>query len=116
MTFNTSIVNRIKTGSIKNVQMFGDGMKRPVPPYVVIKPIAGGDRKLLQIIVRMTIGMQDALEKYVLRELSELLDEPLEADENKITARSTGGWIGPYTDETDNTISMSRDFYIPIIL
>ena len=115
MTYNTAIINRIASGSIKKVFLFGDSFDRPKTSYVVVKPIAGGDRKLYQIIVHVVIGMQDVLEKYILHELSELLKEPLEAD-GKVTVRSTGAWTGPYVDEADNSLAMTRDFYIPIIL
>ena len=116
MTFNTAIIQRLKTGSIKNVLLFGDSMNKLSAPYVVIKPIAGGDRKLYQIIVHILFGMQDILENYVLRELEQLLKEPLEADGKYTTCRSTGTWFGPYIDEGDNNLAMSRDFYIPIVL
>jgi len=116
MTYNTAIVKRLKSGSIKNVFMFGDIIERSLKPYAVVKPIAGGDRKLYQIIVHTDVGTQDILEKYILQELPDLLKEPLEAEEDRITARSTGAWYGPYVDEGDNTLAMSRDFYIPIIL
>jgi len=116
MTYNTAIINRIKSGSIKKVFMFGDSLDRPAAPCVVVKPIAGGDRKLYQIIVHSAIGTQDILEKYILQELPELLKEPLEAGGERVTARSTGAWTGPYVDEGDNTLAMTRDFYIPIIL
>jgi len=116
MTYNTAILTRMKTGSIKKVFLFGDSFDRPAPPYVVVKSIAGGDRKLYQIIAHGAIGAQDVLEKYILQELSELLEIPLEADGNQITVKSTGAWLGPYVDEGDNTLAMSRDFYIPIII
>jgi len=115
ITFNTEIISRLKTGSVKKVFLFGDSFDRPAAPYVVVKPIAGGDRKLYQIIVHAALGAQDVLEKYILHELSILLKEPLEAEGKKMTARSTGSWLGPYVDEGDNTLAMSRDFYIPII-
>ena len=115
ITFNTEIISRIASGSIKNVQLFGDSLDRPAPPYAVVKPIAGGDRKLLQIIVHMALGMPDILEAYLLRELPELLKEPLESGGRTITVMDTGAWYGPYTDEGDNTLAMSRDFYIPCI-
>jgi hypothetical protein len=115
ITFNTEIINRLKTGSIKNIMLFGDSMNRPAAPYVVVKPIAGGDRKLYQIIAHMALGMQDDLGAYILRELPALLKEPLEAEGRKITARNTGAWFGPYVDDGDNNLAMSRDFYIPII-
>ena len=115
ITFNTEIIDRLKTGSIKNVLLFGDSFDRRAAPYVVVKPIAGGDRKLYQIIVHMALGTQDVLEEYILRELPALLKEPLEAEGRKTTARSTGAWLGPYVDEADNSLAMSRDFYIPVI-
>ena len=115
ITFNTEIINRLKTGSVKNVLLFGDSMNRNAAPYVVVKPIAGGGRKLLQIIAHMAVGMQDCLEAYIFRELPALLKEPLEAEGKRMTARNTGAWLGPYNDEGDNTLAMSRDFYIPII-
>jgi hypothetical protein len=116
ITFNTEIVTRLSSGSIKNVYFFGDGFDRPAPPYVVVKPMAGGDRKLLQIFVHAALGMQDSLEAYILRELGDLFKEPLESDGKQISVMSTGTWYGPYVDESDNTLAMSRDFYVPVIL
>jgi len=115
-TWNTEIINRLKQGSIETVILFGDSIGRIEAPYVVVKPIAGGDRKVLQIFVHGVIGTQDILEAYVFRELPALLKAPLEADGRKIAVHSTGGWNGPYIDEGDNTLAMSRDFYIPVIL
>lgn len=114
-TYNTEIINRLKTGSIKNVILFGDSFDRQAIPYVVVKPMASGDRKVYQIIVHMALGMQDGLERYIFQELLELLEEPLRADESQITVKNTGAWLGPYVDEGDNTLAMSRDFYIPLI-
>jgi len=113
---NVELIKRVKTGSIKNVLLFGDSFDRQNPPYIVVKPIAGGDRKLFQIIVHVVIGKQEVLENYVLGELPELLKKPLTDGENKISIRSTGGWLGPYVDEGDNTLAMSRDYFVPIIL
>jgi len=115
-SFDTELKNRIASGSIKKAVFFGDNFDRPKPPYVVIKPIASGDRELYQFIVHVVPGMRDDLKKYILREIAELLKKPIEVGENRITARSTGAWLGPYVDESDNTLVMSRDFYIPIIL
>ena len=116
MSFNSALFERLKTGSIKNVLLFGDGMGRYKKPYAVVRPMAGGDRKLYQIIAHMDLGMQDSLEAYMLCELPELLKAPLESGGKQTTARSTGAWAGPYADESDNSIWMSRDFYIPVIL
>jgi len=103
ITVNTQVIDRLKTGSIKTVVLFGDSMDHPMSPYVVVKPIAGGDRKLLQIFVHAGLGMQDALEAYIFRELPALLKEPLEADGKRITVYSTNAWTGLYIDEADNT-------------
>jgi len=116
-TWNTEIINRLKQGTIKTVVLFGDSVERIEAPYVVVKTIAGGDRKLIQIYVHGVIGgVQDILEAYIFRELPALLKAPLEANGKKITVYSTGGWNGPYIDEGDNTLAMSRDFFIPVIL
>ena len=116
ITFNTQIIERLKTGSIKNVQLFGDSFDRRATPYVTVKPVGGGDRKVLQIFVHTALGMEDVLEKYILRELSELLKAPLVCEGKQVTVRSTGAWTGPYVDEGDNTLAMTRDFYVPVII
>jgi len=115
-TYNTEIVNRLKTGSIKNVLLFGDSFDRQKPPYVVVKPIAGGDRILYQIIVHMALGMQDDLELYILRKLPALFEEPLKVNGYRMPVKNTLAWLGPYVDESDNTLAMSRNFHIPIII
>jgi len=116
MSVNSEIIKRLKTGSIKNVLLFGDSFDKQEVPYVVVRPIASGDRKLYQIIVHMNLGLQDPLEKYLLNELSELLKEPLQIESNIITIRSTGAWLGPNVDEFDDTLVMSRDFFVPMII
>lgn len=116
IAWNTEIVNRLKGGGIPRVMLFGDGVDRSVTPYVVVKPMSGGDRKLYQIIVHGALGTVDALEAYIFRELPALLKEPLEAGGKRITVKSTGGWMGPYTDMADNSLAMSRDFYIMVAL
>ena len=114
MSFNTELVKRLKTGSIKNVLLFGDSFDRKRAPYIVVKPMAGGDRMLYQIIVHMALGTQDQLSVYVLRTLSELLNDSFDVKGSRVTVKSTGAWAGPYVDE--DTLAMSRDFYVPIIL
>jgi len=116
VSFYTELLNRLKQGSIKNVKFFGDDMTKKPTPYLTIKPYAGGDRELLQFIAHMGLGTHELLKNYLLVELSFLLREPIEYDGKSITVRSTGGWSSFYVDEGDNTLAMSRDFYIPIIL
>lgn len=116
MTVNTALIQRLKTGSIKNVLLFGDSFEKQTAPYVIVKPIAGGDRKLYQIIVHVKLGLHDNLEKYILQELTDLFSKPLSVEESTITVRSTGAWFGPYVDQGDNTLAMCRDFFVPIII
>ena len=116
IAFNAAMTNRIAAGSIKNVLLFGNSFGRHAPPYAVIRPMAGGGRKLYQVTAHMEPGMHEALEEYIFRELPRLLKEPLEEGGKHITAKSTGGWHGPYVDEGDNTLAMSRDFYVPAII
>ena len=114
IVWNTEIVERLKTGSIKNVLLFGDSFERQKAPYVVVKPMLGGDRKVYQIIVHMAFGMQDLLEKYLMSELPELLmKEPLQKD-GAITIVEKTDECGGYPDDDDNTLAMYRKFYIPI--
>jgi len=116
VSFEVALINRLKTGSIKNVYFFGDDFGKLHAPYIVIKPISGGDRILYQIFVHMALGSQVLLKNYVLIELTELFKEPVIFEKNTITVRSTGQWFGWYVDEGDNTLAMSRDFFVPIII
>jgi hypothetical protein len=116
ITWNTEIIDRLKTGSIPAVLLFGDSMDRPAPPYVVVKPLSGGSRKVFQLFVHGAAGTQDILEAYIFRELPDLLREPLRTGGRIIHVRDTGAWLGPYTDEGDTTLAMSRDFYVPVVL
>jgi hypothetical protein len=115
-TLYSEIVKRLESGSIKNVMVFGDSFDRPAPPYVVVKSVPGVGRKLLQIIIHTGPGMQDVLEEYIFRELPTLLKAPLEKDGKRVTVYSTSTWLGPFVDEGDNTLAMSRDFFIPVII
>ena len=117
ITFNTEIINRLVSGSIKNVGLFGDSLDRPAPPYVVVKSTTKENRKLLHIFVHTvsSLGAQDVLDAYIFRELPELLKEPLKNNGKTVTVYNTGVWGEPFIDEADNTLAMSREFYIPVI-
>jgi hypothetical protein len=116
ISFNAEVIDRLKTGSIKNVALFGDSLDRPATPYVVVKIVAGVGRKLLQIHVHSDPGTQDALEAYIFQELPALLRAPLEKDGRRVTVYDTSTWQGPYVDEGDSTLAMSRDFFVPVII
>ena len=114
ITWNTEMINRLKTGSIKNVLLFGDSMKQLNIPYVVVKPIFSSDRKLWQVFAHYSIGNEDKLEEYVLYELDRLLDDPLAIDGQMVYVKAAGTLSGPYVDEGNNTLAMSRDYFIPL--
>ena len=116
ITWNDALYARIITGSIPRVIFSGDTVERPEPPFVVIKPFFSAGRKLIQIYVYNIMGTQDMIESYLLRELPELLREPLVSPSGKRTRiRAPGSLSGPHTI-ADNAISMSRDFWIPLVL
>jgi hypothetical protein len=117
VTWNSEVIERIKTGSVTRASLFGDGIDRSVAPYVTVKPIAGGDRKVFQFLVHFPLGNMDKLEAYLLRELPELFASPLIApDGTRVHLRDASLWGGPYTDGADNTIVMTRDFWLPVVL
>jgi hypothetical protein len=77
-------------------------------------PTAG--RKLIQVYVYDVMGKQDDIEAYLLREAPELLREPLVSPSGKrITVTATDTLSGPHPI-ADNAVSMSRDFWIPLVL
>jgi hypothetical protein len=114
-TFYPEITARLKQGSIKNVYMFGDSLDRYEPPYVVVKPLLGGDRKVLQFFARTRLGEHEKLEAYSMRELPRLLKESIISGTYRITLYDTKNCSGLYVDSADNTLGMSRDFYVPVI-
>jgi hypothetical protein len=111
----TSIVTRLKTGTIKNVIPFGSA--RPKPPYVVVNPqpdpLDRGWR--IQISAHYLPSQQFYLWDYVTDELISLLDEYRTVDyysnDNRVlTEQERSGIIA---DNDDGTISMSRTFLYP---
>jgi len=113
------IIEILKTGSIKNIVLFGDGMKIPPTPYVVIKPETGsipGTRQF-RFFVHMEQGRQEELDNYLFTELAELLlKEKIKDDENKLHILYSGEWFDVRADEQEKTICMERIFYFPFNL
>ena len=116
ITFYKELLERLKTGSIKNVLLFGNSTGKLPQPYAVVKPIASGDQKVLQVIAHTALGMHQFLEAYIFRELPELLKKPLESGGKYLRVMDRRSWYGPYVDEGDDTLAMSRDFYVPVVL
>jgi hypothetical protein len=117
MSINTIVFNKIKEGSIKNVVFFSDSDKRPSPPYVVIKPEADtlNSRLVFRFIAHAAMGQQDLLDVYIRKELREILSD-VTTEKGKIRFYSTDEWFGVQAKSDDNTISMERTFFVPIII
>ena len=122
MPINNAIVERLKTGSIKSVILFADGIKIPPPPYVVVKPEAGtilGTRQC-RIFVHTKQGRIDELDKYIFTELPKLLVSNekelrvrLKDEEGRIYQLQSGDWFDVRLEGSDNTIYMERKFFYP---
>ena len=115
----TKIVAKLKTGTIKNVVPFGSPL--PVPPYVVVKQEpAGGSMTRFRIIPHMAQGQQVALNNYIFHELSDLLTGFEASDTNtnlfRLEEPEEKEWTGVGAVSDDNTISMERCFYAPLLL
>jgi hypothetical protein len=116
ITWNNEIIARLAAGSIPRVIFSGDTVDRPEPPFVLVKPVLSAGRKIIQIYVYGIMGTQDMIEAYLLRELPELLKEPLIAPSGeRIRVKASDSLSGPHAI-ADNAISMSRDFWIPLVL
>jgi len=117
----TKIVARLKTGSIKNVVPFGS--PRPCAPYVVVKEEkADGNMTRFRIIPHMTQSAANvlALDAYTKSELSTLLTD-FESDDRfgnhfRLEEPEEKEWTGVGAVSDDNTISMERSFYAPLLL
>jgi hypothetical protein len=117
-----AIVEKLKTGSIKNAVPFANGMKIPAPPYVVVKPETGaiaGTRQF-RLIVHTEQGRIEEIERYVFTELPGLLitgkdgeNVILKDGEGRSYRLRSGDWSDIRAEEQENTICMERVFYIP---
>jgi hypothetical protein len=113
----TAIINRLKTGSIREVVLFGDSDRVPEPPYVVVKTETGPiQNRYIRLIVHMNQGEQDLLEDYIFHELTTLLGKQV-----WLTGRNGGQfrlfnaemWSEPILGNNDETIAMERVFILP---
>ena len=109
--------NKLLTGSIKRVVVFGSEMPKSAP-YVVIKPEALPFGTGLRIIVHYPRNYQTQLRSYIFDEVSDLLNGFVYTDEsgtsNEVLDGEEYGDIVAVND--DNTISMERLFYVPSML
>ncbi len=70
----TKIIEKLKTGSIKNVVPYGT-IPLPAPPYVVVRPEADGlgRGKIFRIFAHFLPGQNIFLEDYIQKDLTNLL-------------------------------------------
>jgi hypothetical protein len=106
-----AIYERLKAGSIKRVVVFGDSMKVPAPPYVVIKPEAdlGNETRRIRIIAHANQGQQAVLEAYM-QELTALLKR---YNLRNYMERGRNEWTDIIAGNDDETIAMERIFVYP---
>jgi hypothetical protein len=115
----TKIVAKLKTGSVKNVVPFGSPL--PIPPYIVVREEnAGGNLTRFRVIAHMTQANVLTLDTYVKGELGTLL-AGFEGDDRfanhfKLEEPIDKEWTGVGAVSDDNTISMERSFYAPLLL
>lgn len=113
----TKIYAQLKTGSVKNVAMYGS-KTLPSAPYVVIKPIEDslGRGIVYKIFAHFDPDYQIYLEDYVRSELVELLDDFKATTRHgnyKVLELLEGETqVTPIIND-DGTISMSRSFLSP---
>ncbi len=110
------IIDRLKTGKIKNVVAYG-APSLPATPYVVVRiqqdPLGRG--KLIRLFTHFAPGSNIFLEDYVLDELSTLLNDftftTRHGNKQKIEFIDDYGEVVP--DNDDKSISMERSFLVP---
>ena len=110
----TRFVERLKTGTVKNVVPFGVSTM-PSPPYVVVKPESAQNGRNFRIIPHFGVGQNILLENYVFNELSTLLKNFVTTDRNgnNVKIKDAEEYTDIVCENDDSTISMERVFYIP---
>jgi hypothetical protein len=116
------VVEKLKTGTIKNVVPFGAPRPSSAPYVVVKEEKADGNRTRFRVIPHMaqTVANVLALDSYTKSELSTLLGD-FEADDRfgnyfKLEESDEIEWTGVGAVSDDSTISMERCFYAPLLL
>lgn len=112
----TKIVERLKTGTVKNVVPYGVA-SLPAPPSVVVRPEADGlgRGRLFRIIAHFQPGQQTWLEDYIFDEVSDLLTDykAVSRHGNTNIVRDVEDYIDTVVSNDDGTISMERRFLVP---
>ena len=113
----TAVIDKLKTGSIKNVFKYGSRKNMPEPPYVVVRTENDpeGRGKIYRIIGHMLPGQDLFLEDYMFNEISLLLDDfwgtSRHNNKNMLLNENTYTDTIPLSD--DGTIAMEREFLMP---
>ncbi len=115
----TKIVDKLKTGIIKNVVPFGVE-QLPEPPYTVVK----SEKDILnrgtiyRIIAHYLPGQNEFLKRYIMTDVFDLLDNFMAKMDsgNYNTLLTENDYDDIITDNDDKTISMERVFLLPRVI
>ena len=119
------IVEQLKTGDLTNVIPFGQSVP-DAAPYVVVKPESHPSGRGIRIIVCYPVGtalskisgvIRTPQDDYVYTELPTLLSgfEFVNNHGETMSVVDTGEIVDVGVVNDDNTISMERLFYIPLL-
>lgn len=112
----TKIIERLKTGRIKNVVAYGIE-QLPAPPYVIVRPESDplNRGRRYRIIIHMNPGQQTFLEDYLFNDLSDLLDDfsATSRHNNYNILLAENEYVDTIISNSDRTISMERIFLLP---
>lgn len=111
-----SSFSNMKDGEDSNIILFSDTDVFPEPPYVVVKPEfgVGANTRQFRIIAHHKKGFFEVLDKYVLKELDELLLGGIEDDKGNRYNLYANGYTDIMPEPTDNTYFMERLYFTPL--
>lgn len=110
----TKIIEKLKTGAVKNVVPFGV-TQLPKPPYIVVKPESRKLNRAFRIIVHFPAECITDLEDYTIGTVDDLLSNFAATDRhgNDNALYTEGDYGDIITGNDDGTIAMERVYLMP---
>ena len=115
-TVITKVVEKLKTGKIKNVMPYGED-QLPAPPYIIVKterdPVGAGT--IYRIIVHMTPGQNTFLEDYTKGDIADMLDNFAAYDRhgNYNMLLTQNSYVDTIVNNDDGSISREAVYLLP---